>query len=372
MFSAVDGKIASAPGTHSDLVLMSKAKKPFDAEAQTGFPDLLSIDESDDDWFGLTIPQSDIPPSREEPCFGQTQPDIPASKGGSQAEKRVKEDKGIKRKRTSVKGDAKPPVLSERKRWRPLCSRRDYDDQFKGIIQLIKDNRENLRSRLTDVRQHSSKVTPKSKQVQTRLRNLRLAGKEKCCTLIKAEKEKRLKTETDLRLEKNTHSKLAAQCAKLETEAHIEKTKRQSELLEQTRLKRDLQSERAKREKLESDLKSEETKRLKLEGDIASEKARRMLLEEEAKKHAADRVKSEENIQLERGKRLKLEEDIQSEKGKRLKLEADVRLSEQKIDLFYREYDLYLANLKDRMFENKVTIHVSNYRKSAQLCFDIT
>ncbi|KAL3676632.1 hypothetical protein R1sor_026580 [Riccia sorocarpa] len=88
---------------------MSKAKKPFDTEAQSGSPDLTfeELQELLDQSSCQTQP--DIPVSIEELCFGQTQPDIPASKGGSQAEKRVKEDKGIKRKRTSafwMKSDA--------------------------------------------------------------------------------------------------------------------------------------------------------------------------------------------------------------------------------------------------------------------------
>ncbi|KAL3676624.1 hypothetical protein R1sor_026572 [Riccia sorocarpa] len=86
----------------------------------------------------------------------------------------------------------------------------DYDDQFRGIIQLVQDQRENLRSRLTDVRHHSANVTPKGKEVETRLKDLRFAAKDKWCKLIKAEQEKRLKTEAHLRFEKDIHSKLCA------------------------------------------------------------------------------------------------------------------------------------------------------------------
>ncbi|KAL3676623.1 hypothetical protein R1sor_026571 [Riccia sorocarpa] len=333
------------------------------------------------------------------PVSAKRQPDVGASNGGSQ------EDKKIKRKPSSVMGKAKAPaevklaesapgvfqkenlnagechhtelnsgiktveegddqvteqelfeekevgkeffaLLEEEDRVNENKDRllQDYDDQFKGIIQLVQDQRENLRSRLTDV-QHSAKLTPKGKEVETRLKDLRLAAKDKYCKLIKAEKEKRLKTEADLRFEKDRHSKLCAdlqsekaKCAKLETEVQFEKTKRQSELLETTRLKGDLQSERNKREKLESDLMSEEVKRLKFAVDIASEKARIMLLEGDAKSHEAEHVKVQEEMELERLKRLKLERDIQSEKEKRLKLEEDFRLSEQKLEEYYHSH----------------------------------
>ncbi|KAL3676631.1 hypothetical protein R1sor_026579 [Riccia sorocarpa] len=214
---------------------------------------------------------------------------------------------------------------------------------------LVQEQRENLRSRLTDVTHHSANLAPKTKQVEARLKDLRLAAKGKYCKLIKlikAEKEKRRKTEAKLQSQKETCSNLDAalnferdKCVKLETELQSEKTRCQSELMQNVLLRGDLrshlrvlQSERTSREKLESDLNSQEEKFLKLEGDIGSEKARRMLLEEEAKSHESDRVKLEEEMRFEREKRLKLKEDIQSEKEKRLRLEVDLRLSEQKME----------------------------------------